>query len=197
MERQRNIMKNFREQEFSKKLNIAVKTRAKGYENKMINAEDLVLYQVENKKAWRGRVKVFTVKGNSVFLFANRNLKKIPICNIKLYKRKEVDFVKESKDMNEEEDEKDDTVEESNVMNEEEDKKNDRNYDYRDNIKEDDVEDIRKMKNRSMTDLEKDNISTFLLKTENRECYEEITMYAVEVLISEHKKPEVMEANDR
>ena len=89
MERHRVLMNDFREQEFSRKLDIALNTISRGYEDEIIKEEDLVFYQIENKKAWLGPVKIFTIKGNSVFMFANGSVRKIPRCNIKLYKRRE------------------------------------------------------------------------------------------------------------
>ena len=89
MERHRVIMKEFREQEFSRKLDIASKTRSRGYEDEIVKEEDLVFYQVEKKKAWLGPVKIFAIKGNSVFLFANGSMRKIPRCNVKLCKKRE------------------------------------------------------------------------------------------------------------
>ena len=86
MERHYEMMKKFREAEFSKKLQKARDTRLKGYEDKIINEGDLVYYQNQDKKAWLGPVEVFSRKGNSVFLFANGSMKKIPRCNIQLCK---------------------------------------------------------------------------------------------------------------
>ena len=77
-------MREFRQLEFSKKLRQTSKSRMKGYEDMKINAGDLVFYQYENKKAWLGREKVFTVNGGDVFIFANGNIRKIPRCNILL-----------------------------------------------------------------------------------------------------------------
>ena len=94
MDRHRLLMKEFREQEFSRKLEIALNTRSKGYEDEILEEEDMVYYQVEGKKAWLGPVKIFTVKGNSIFLFANGSIRKIPRCNIKLHKKKEEDYKK-------------------------------------------------------------------------------------------------------
>ena len=59
-------------------------TRMKGYEDIKITSGDLVFYQYEDKKAWLGPEKVFTVKGGDVFIFANGNIRKIPRCNVQL-----------------------------------------------------------------------------------------------------------------
>ena len=141
-------------------------------------------YQVENKKAWLGPVRIFAVKGNSVFLFANGNMKKIPRCNVKLCGRKEVEFVEE------EEKEEPKEINDSEVKDS-----------FGDNIEEDDVEDIERMRTRSMErrrkELEKDSISTFWMKFENEECHDDIAVYAVEVPRVEHKKIEVIEAKEK
>ena len=55
---------------------------------------------------------------------------------------------------------------------------------------------------RSTTDVERqdmnrEQISTFWLKVENTECFDDISIYIVEVPVKEHKKPEVIEAKQR
>ena len=55
---------------------------------------------------------------------------------------------------------------------------------------------------RSMTDIERrdldrEQISTFWLKVENTECFDDISIYTVEVLVKEHKMPEVIEAKEK
>ena len=49
----------YREQEFTKKLEVALKTMMRGYEDERIRDDDLVYYQTQNGKAWQGPVKVF------------------------------------------------------------------------------------------------------------------------------------------
>ena len=46
-------------------------------------------------------------------------------------------------------------------------------------------------------ELERDRISTFWMRMENTECYDDITVYTVEVPVREHKKVEVIEAKDK
>ena len=46
-------------------------------------------------------------------------------------------------------------------------------------------------------ELERDKTSTFWLQMENTECFNDVTVYAVEVPVAEHKKPEVMEAKEK
>ena len=51
----------------------------------IIDAEDWVYYQTKNKKAWLGPVKVSNVRGNSIWVYANGDITKIPRCNVILY----------------------------------------------------------------------------------------------------------------
>ena len=46
-------------------------------------------------------------------------------------------------------------------------------------------------------ELERDQTSTFWLRMENTECYEDCAVYAVEVPTAEHKKVEVIEAKEK
>ena len=85
-ERHYEVVKKFRETEFSRKLDKARKSRLKGYENEIVKEGDFVFYQHRDGKAWLGPVKVFSVQNNSVFLFVNGSMKKIPRCNIQLWK---------------------------------------------------------------------------------------------------------------
>ena len=58
-------------------------------EDVVIETGDLVFYQYEDKKAWLGREKVFSVNGGDIFIFANGNLRKVPRCNVQLSEKKE------------------------------------------------------------------------------------------------------------
>ena len=46
-------------------------------------------------------------------------------------------------------------------------------------------------------DLDKEQISTFWLKVKNTECFDDISIYKVEVPVREHKMPEVIEAKQK
>ena len=55
---------------------------------------------------------------------------------------------------------------------------------------------------RSMTDakrkeMKREEISTFWMQMENSECYDDITIFTVEVPVREHKKLEVIEAKQK
>ena len=52
MERHYKIRTEFREAEFSRKLNKVKESRLKGYEDKIIKEGHLVYYQIKDKKAW-------------------------------------------------------------------------------------------------------------------------------------------------
>merc|ERR1711984_27074 len=84
MERHHETMKEFRKAEFSKKLGRAKDTRSKGYEDVILKEGDLVFYQNQGRKAWLGPEKVFAVQKNSIFIFSNGSIRKIPRCNVKL-----------------------------------------------------------------------------------------------------------------
>ena len=46
-------------------------------------------------------------------------------------------------------------------------------------------------------ELERDQVSTFWLRMENGECYDNIAVHVVEVPVAEHKKVEVVEAKEK
>ena len=43
-------------------------------------------------------------------------------------------------------------------------------------------------------EMRKEEISTFWMQVENSECFDEMTIYTVEVPVGEHEKLEVIEA---
>ena len=45
--------------------------------------------------------------------------------------------------------------------------------------------------------MRRDEISTFWMQVENSECFDEITIYTVEVPVREHKSPEVIDAKQK
>ena len=46
-------------------------------------------------------------------------------------------------------------------------------------------------------ELERDKTSTFWLQMENTECFDNVTVFAVEIPVAEHKAPEVIEAKEK
>ena len=97
IERYYEMMKEFRQLEFSKKLKKASEARCKGYENKIVKNDDIVYYQNQDKKAWLGPVRVFAVKGRDIFIFANGGIKKVPRCNIQLCESEDEEIDEEKK----------------------------------------------------------------------------------------------------
>merc|ERR1712074_189488 len=89
MERHNEVLKDFRQLEFTKKLEKARATRAKGYEDITLQVGDLVLYQGGGKKSWLGPERIFAIKNKDIFLIANGSIKKVPRSNIQLLSRDE------------------------------------------------------------------------------------------------------------
>ena len=74
--------------------------------------------------------------------------------------------------------------------------------DFGEDINEDEMEEIGRRRTRSMTaierrELERDRTSTFWLQMENTECFNDVTVFAVEIPVAEHKEPEVIEAKEK
>ena len=64
---------------------------------------------------------------------------------------------------------------------------------FGEDMNENEIEEIGRRRTRSMTaverrELERDKTSTFWLRMENTECYDDIAVYVVEVPVAEHKK---------
>ena len=97
IERQREVGKKFREYEFGRKLETATSARAKGYENIVIESGDEVYYQTQNEKTWLGTSKVKKVEKNWVWIVANGDLKKVPKCNVRLYRKRKIEKNTENK----------------------------------------------------------------------------------------------------
>merc|ERR1711984_33400 len=91
MERHHEILKEYRQVEFTKKLEKAKATRSKGYEDIILKAGDVVLYQNQGKRGWLGPEKVFAVKNKDIFLIANGSIRKVPRCNLQFLRREEHD----------------------------------------------------------------------------------------------------------
>ena len=67
-----------------RKLEKAGKARLKGYKNEVVKEGDYVFYQHRDGKAWLGPVKVFSLQGNSFFIYVSGGMKKIPQCYVQL-----------------------------------------------------------------------------------------------------------------
>ena len=46
-------------------------------------------------------------------------------------------------------------------------------------------------------EFERDQVSAFWMKLENNVCYDDLTIYTVDVPVAEHRKTEVVEAKER
>ena len=125
---------------------------------------------------------MFASNGNDIFIFANGNIRKVPRCNVQLCDNGvDIDKGKEGKN-------------EARVQFEEQGFGND--------IEDKDVEVVNKRVTRSMTDakreeMRKEEISTFWMQVENSECFDEMTIYTVEVPVRYYKKPEVVETKPK
>merc|ERR1712030_244186 len=91
MERHHEVLKQYRQIEFTKKLERAKDTRSKGYEDIILKEGDIVFYQNKGQKAWCGPEKVFAIQNNLIFIIANGSMKKIPRSNIEFIRRDEID----------------------------------------------------------------------------------------------------------
>ena len=126
---------------------------------------------------------MFSIQGKSIFLFSNGSIRKIPRCNVQLCQPEE-------------------SIPETAASVQDKDEiKRSVNFNDKD-ITEKELEEPKKQKTRSMTvmetrELERDRISTFWMRMENTECYDDIVIYTVEVPVREHKKVEVIEAKDK
>ena len=71
--------------------------------------------------------------------------------------------------------------------------------DFGEEIDEEDIEEISRRRTQLMMaverrELERDKTATFWLQMENTECFDDITVFVVEVPVAEHKKVEVVAA---
>ena len=82
IEKHFEISKEFREIEFGSKIDKAISARMKGFENMVIQKDDMVFYQTNNEKAWLGPAKVMDVDKNWVFIAGNGDIKKVPKCHV-------------------------------------------------------------------------------------------------------------------
>ena len=82
MERNARITKKFREVEYETKLKKAPKVQNKRFINRRHDEGDSVFYQKEDKNSWHGPVKVIAHRVRSVFVMANRNIRKEADCKV-------------------------------------------------------------------------------------------------------------------
>ena len=77
VERHTMMMRKFQETEYSMKVKKALEVQTRKFNNRRYQEGDSVFYQKEDKKSWNGPVKVIAHRGNSVFVMANGNIKKV------------------------------------------------------------------------------------------------------------------------
>lgn len=128
---------------------------------------------------------MFAVKGNDIFIFVNGSVRKVPRCNVQICEREYEDDEEKGKKTNG-----------ARGSVKFDDKR------FGDNITEEGVEKQERRITRSMMDVEKrelerDKISTFWMKIENTKCFDDVTIYTVDVPVIEHKRPELIEAKDK
>ena len=71
MERHHEILKEFREIEYSTKLKKAAVQQNRQFNEIRYEEDDWVFYQEKDGKAWKGPVRVHVHRGRDVFVFAN------------------------------------------------------------------------------------------------------------------------------
>ena len=176
IERHVLMMKRFREAEYENKLEKASVVQNRVFNNVRYKEGDSVYYQEENKKSWKGPVKVLAHKGRDVFVLANDNLRKVADCKVQPYGKKEIEEGAEK--------EAEDATEES--MDEE--------------VMED--EKIEKRVTRSEAKLlrekETDSVGAYWMAVEKSECFDnEVAVLVVEIQNKDHGMPEVVEAKKK
>ena len=142
--------------------------------------DDIFYYQNQDKKAWLGQGRVFAVKGRDISIFANGGIKKVPRCNIQLCESEDEEIDEEKEDSKEV-------------------KKNKKSVsigELPEGFSGENRRITRSMTEEERQELERDQIATFWMKLENHECFDDISVYTVEVPVREHKTPEVIEAKE-
>merc|ERR1712237_117435 len=198
MERHHEVLKQYREIEFTKKLERAKDTRSKGYEDIILQEGDIVFYQNKGNKAWCGPEKIFAIQNNLIFIIANGSMEKIPRSNIEFIRRDAID------DNDDPDKEKTSPSTENTVRFDTKDEETP--DEFGENMDPEAIKELeasqKQRKTRSMSamerrELDRDQTATFWLQMENTECFDDLAIFADEVPTKEHKKPEVMEAKDR
>ena len=189
METHFEVTKEFREIEFGAKIDKVIETRMKGFEDMIVKKNDKVFYQTNNEKAWLGPAKVIDVDKNWVFIAGNGELKKVPKCNVKL----NIKSNSEEDNGNQTEKEEDnDSQTEKEMETKEEDKVENKNKVQFENSG---------VVTRSMKKLKEgvneDSVATYWMTVENRENFEDIAVYVVEIPTKEQNTQEVKDAKHR
>jgi hypothetical protein len=171
MDRHQEVLKQFRDSEFSSKLKHASKQRKNKTEDIKYQENDWVFYQYRDKKDWRGPVQVFCHRGVNVFVFANGDIKKVHQCQVQPYEEGPVeDKSMVPGDDVEDEDHDDDEVEE--VQNE---------------------GPVTRSKDRRTNAL-----GAYWMNVEKTEWFDDaLSSFVVELPVKLHNTPEVREAKEK
>ena len=179
MEKHFEIAKEFREIEFGSKIDKAINARMKGFENMVIQKDDMVFYQTNNEKAWLGPAKVMDVDKNWVFIAGNGDIKKVPKCNVKLNMKTNGDSNNVEEDIEKEDSTK--NKERNEVI-------------FNEGIM---TCSKKRMKESEDASVYEDAIATYWMAVEQHTNFENYAVYTVEIPAKEQNTPEVNEAKDK
>ena len=167
MERHHEVMKEFREIEYSTKLKKAAVQQNKKFKEIKYEEDDWVFYQGKDKKAWNGPVRVHAHRGRDVYVFANGNLKKIADCKVQPYRVHTEENTFRSKNKKE--------IDSDDIHGRNEKMKGP------------------KTRSRSKSEREEKNdvIGAYWMTKQNSECFDPFTIYVVEVHKKDHGLPDL------
>ena len=130
-----------------------------------------MFYQEKDKKAWNGLIREHAHRGRGMYVFANGYLKKIADCKVQPY-RVHIE-------------EKEENTSRKEIDSDE---------------SHDDIEKMEgpKTRSRSRSEREEKNdvIGAYWMTKQNSECFDDYTIYVVEVPKKDHGLPEVIEAKE-
>ena len=181
METIRKTTMEFREIEMKTKMMECLDIRTRSYQHQGLYLEgDKVWYQYKDTNAWHGPASVLCQKGQSVFVHANGEIRKVHTCKVKPYElmeREEEDSEKWNNWKLKDDEEKED---EAGSKEDQKEKKE---------VEEDDEEIVE--------DGLKDVVGAKYLKMCHNVFFLETAVYSVEVPVREHGKVEVTEAKQK
>jgi hypothetical protein len=86
MENHHRVTREFRKAEYGAKLDKASKVDNRVFNKGKLEEDNWVFYQDRMKNTWFGPVKVFSHRGENVWVWVNGDLKKVHRCKIQVYK---------------------------------------------------------------------------------------------------------------
>merc|ERR1712114_131168 len=170
-------------------LSCSLNSPSLGVSSSSSSLQDKVWYQFKDTVAWHGPASVICQRGNTVYVHANGEVKKLAACRVKPCElRERKSEKKEEQNKERDEDKWNRWIEEDGKM-EEEKGKTENEDEENEEIEEEDM---------VMTeDGLKDAVGAKYLRTANSVCFLESLVYVVEVPVKEHGKPEVKEAKEK